>query len=331
MTTELDAMVDRARRHPGFTGKSVLALVADVLGSSDGHRGPGDDGAVVDLGQATAVVGGEALFPPFVQADPFGAGVAAVVTNVNDLAAMGARPLGIVDTVTATECDARQFLAGLQYAGSLYGVAIVGGHLTVRDGPPSASAFGIGEARRTLSSCRVAPGQVLLVATCVEGVLRADFPYFSSLQIRGQEVAGDVAVLPYLAERGACVAAKDVSMAGLLGSLAMLLEPTRSGATVDLARIARPAGVEIADWLLTFPSYSFCLCAPEDRADECRGAFSRRGLSCEVAGVLDGSGKLRARLDGEEALFCDLRHEAITGLRWERGGPATRSAQGGGG
>ena len=37
---------------------------------------------------------GEAISPPFVAADPFGAGAAAVVTNVSDVRAMGGRPLG---------------------------------------------------------------------------------------------------------------------------------------------------------------------------------------------------------------------------------------------
>ena len=52
--------------------------------------GPGDDGAVVEiLGGRSVVVCGEAIHPPFVAADPHGAGMAAVLANVNDLAAMG--------------------------------------------------------------------------------------------------------------------------------------------------------------------------------------------------------------------------------------------------
>ncbi|HEV7686464.1 MAG TPA: hypothetical protein VGQ80_07840, partial [Acidimicrobiia bacterium] len=79
-----------ARVHPGLRAKSPIALVADVFGRSDWQAGPGDDGAVVEVrgtaGAATIVVGGEAMLPAFVQADPFAAGVAAMLTNVNDLA-----------------------------------------------------------------------------------------------------------------------------------------------------------------------------------------------------------------------------------------------------
>ena len=56
-------------------------------------------------------------------------------------------------------------------------------------------------------------------------------------------------------------------MAGMIGSLAMLLEPNRLGVTVDLAAVPAPAGVPIGDWLCCFPSYAFVLTGPADRSD----------------------------------------------------------------
>src|SRR4051812_1472707 len=85
--TELAALARQVREHPGLLGKSVIELVSDVFGPSDWVRGPGDDGAAVPLAGTNVIACGEAIWPPFVSADPFGAGVAAVLTNVNDLAA----------------------------------------------------------------------------------------------------------------------------------------------------------------------------------------------------------------------------------------------------
>src|SRR5262245_953737 len=104
---DLDDLVRRARTAPGLRAKAAIGIVAEVLGGVDWRAGPGDDGAVVPGRDGDLVVGGEAIFPPFVAADPFGAGVAAVLANVNDLAAMGATPLAIVDTVTGPERVAR--------------------------------------------------------------------------------------------------------------------------------------------------------------------------------------------------------------------------------
>jgi selenophosphate synthetase-related protein len=280
--------------------------------SRDGSGEP-RGGAPVGRG-GSLVVGGEAMLPRFVEADPFGAGVSAVLTNANDLAAMGAWPLAIVDTVVGPEALARRVLEGLRHGSELYRVPVVGGHLTVRDGPPAVSAFGLGRAEAVLSVRAAAPGQTLLVTTCLDGTMRPDFPFFSSIAARGGQVADDVRLLPEVAATGACVAAKDVSMAGLLGSLAMLLEYGRLGATVDLDAVPRPAGVPLPAWVVAFPAFSFLLCAPPGRVEDCRRPFLERGLACEPVAVLDGSGELRVRLGEAEALALDLNRERVTGL-----------------
>ena len=313
----LDEIVAAVRAHPGLRGKSPIALVSDVFGRTDWEAGPGDDGAVVEItGDATVVVGGEAMRPAFVQADTFAAGVAAMLTNVNDLAAMGAEPLALVDTIVASEAVARRVLEGLQSASDLYRVPVVGGHLTISDGPPALSAFGLGRATpgRVLSVRNAAPGQSLLLAGCTEGTLRADFPFFGSFDARGKELAGDVRTLAAVADSGAAVAAKDVSMAGILGSLGMLLECNTLGVTVDLDALPRPADVGVVDWLGCFPCLAFLLCAPPGREEDCRAAFHQRGLVAEKLGTLDDSGLLRIAAGGGTATVLDVRSEPVTGL-----------------
>lgn len=311
---ELAEVVRRFRENPGLRAKAALRLVADVLGPTDWVGGPGDDAAALPDGDGWLLVAGEAVWPPLVEADPFGAGAAAVVANVNDVAAMGGRALALVDHVVAPEGAARRVLEGLRHAAGLYGVPVAGGHLTVRDGPASVSASVVGRARRLLSVRDVAPGQALLAAFCLEGRMREEFPFFTSLADRGERLADDVGVLPRLAEAGAAAAARDVSMPGILGTLAMLLEPTRSGASIDLAALPRPEGVGPAEWTAAFPTYGFLLCTPPERAEECRAAFARRGLACAGVGGVDGSGVLRASLGGEEAELIDLGRESVTGL-----------------
>jgi len=123
---------------------------------------------VTDQG-VSLVVGGEAILPSFVAADPYGAGVAAVNTNVNDLAAMGAWPLALVDTVTGPREVIRQVLEGMRWASGLYQVPVVGGHLTVTEGPPGLSAFGLGRADFPLSTQAAAPGRGRYFFVAVEG------------------------------------------------------------------------------------------------------------------------------------------------------------------
>ena len=314
MADDIGALIEAVRAHPGVRGKAEIGLVREVFGDSDWQTGPGDDGAVV-MNEGTAlVVGGEAILPAFVAADPYGAGVAAVTTNLNDLAAMGAWPLALVDTVTGPRAVVRPVLEGMRWAAGLYGVPVVGGHLTGTAGPPSLSAFGLGRADRPLSARAAAPGQSLVVAACLDGKMRADFPFFPSFDERGDRLAGDVRLLAEGASAGWVAAAKDVSMAGLVGSLAMLLECNQLGAALDLDALPVPAWVTLRDWLLCFPCFAFLLCVPAGAEGECLRAFAGRSLAASVVGALDDTGELRLHAGGRSGVAFDLSRESVTGL-----------------
>ena len=328
MPADLPALIDRVRNHPGVIAKAEIGLVSDVFGESDWVAGPGDDGAVVPVAGTSLVVGGEAILPSFVAADPYGAGIAAVTTNLNDLAAMGAWPLALVDTVTGPREIIRQVLEGMHWASGLYQVPVVGGHLTVTDGPPGLSAFGLGRADYPLSAQAAEPGQSLLVGCCLDGKMRPDFPFFPSFEERGTKLGGDVRLLAEGAESGWVAAAKDVSMAGLVGSLAMLLECNRLGVSLDLDALPVPAGVTLERWINCFPCFSFLMCVPPGREEDCLRAFGLRGLTAAAVGTLDEGGLLRLSSAGQTETVFDLSAESVTNLaRPAPGGGPARSAR----
>jgi selenophosphate synthetase-related protein len=57
--------------------------------------------------------------------------------------------------------------------------------------------------------------------------------------------------------RTAPAAAKDVSMAGLVGTLGMLAEASGCGAVLDVAAVPRPAVSTVGDWVTCFPGTAF--------------------------------------------------------------------------
>lgn len=320
-TAGLDALADHLRSYPPLLAKRQIEVVANVLGPGNPIEGPGDDGAVVPPLPAASgstdthvIACGEALLPEFVAADPYGAGIAAVLANVNDLAAMGATPLAILNTIVGPPEVAHEALRGMRQASRWYDVNLAGGHLTLHDGAPALSAFGVGRAHAVLSVTHVAAGQALLVAACTTGAMRTDFPFFGSFEHRGSLLASDVRALAEVASSGACVAAKDVSMAGLVGSLAMLLEWSRLGAVLDLDQLPKPSQVSMQEWLTCFPAYAFLLCSPPGREDDCLATFHQRGLDAAVIGVVDDSGRLSLASGGHRATVLDLTAEPVTGL-----------------
>lgn len=275
----------------------------------------GDDAALVPDGDGFLVMCAEAIDPAFAAADPFAAGAAAVATNVADVRAMGGRPIAVVDTVVSPDRDhAGRVLDGLAWASRLYGVPVVGGHLTI-GAPAAVSAACTGRVRTPLRAAAVRAGDLLIAAFTLEGEYRGAAPFWSSLRHRAADlIRGDGETLVEVAERGLCHAARDVSMPGVAGSLLQMLEAARCGAVLRPDDLPRPAGVPLDRWLVTFPSFGFVLAAPPDRADAAVAVFRRRGIAAAVCGAVEAGGVLAFARGPERVAAWDLAGEALTGL-----------------
>jgi uncharacterized protein len=307
----LQQLASTIRSSTAFQAKRELALTRRLGGTLDG-----DDGAALALGGEYLILCGEAIAPAFVSADPHAAGAAAVVTNVSDVRAMGARPLGIVDMLVSPDrAHAEAVLDGIAWAAGLLGVDVVGGHLTLGH-PPALSASCTGIAARPLFGRNARPDDELLAAFSLEGRYQGENPFFSSLRDRApQLLRGDGEALVEIAESGAAHAARDVSMPGVAGSLLQLLETAGCGATLEVERVPRPDGVAIERWLQTFPSFGFLIAAAPGRGADVAESFLRRGLACAPCGRLDGSGVLRLAASGETAQLWNLADEPFTQLQ----------------
>ncbi len=308
---DLQALVAAVRSAPGLLGKRDVSVIERLGGAIDG-----DDAALVEYRGEYLVVCGEAISPPFLRADPFGAGTAAVVTNVSDVRAMGGRPLALVDMLVSPDREhAERVLDGIARASELLGVPVVGGHVTIGE-EPALSASCTGVARAPLRAAAARPGDVLLAAFALDGRYMSDRrPFFSALDDRTPEqLRDDGEALVEVAEAGWCHAARDVSMPGVAGSLLQMIEGAGCGARLDLDALPRPGEASLERWLLTFPSFGFLLAAPEAHADAACTAFTRRGLACAPCGTFDDTRVLRLASGGSEALVWDLAGTPLTGL-----------------
>jgi selenophosphate synthetase-related protein len=318
---DLDALAAAVRSAPGLLGKRDVRLVKRLAAGIDG-----DDAALVPFGDGYLVVCGEAISPPFLAADPFAAGSAAVVTNVSDVRAMGGRPLALVDMlVSPDEAHAEAVLDGIAWAAELLAVPVVGGHVTLGHAP-ALSASCTGTVRRPLRSAGARAGDVLLGAFALDGRYPSDTrDFFTALRDRAPELLReDGEALVEVAERGLCHAARDVSMPGIAGSLLQMIEGAGCGAVLEVERIPRPAGVALDRWLMTFPSFGFLLAAPARHVVAACAAFERRGLTCAPCGRFEDGHILRLADDSTEVPAWDLAASPLTGLE-----PGARSPSAG--
>ncbi|MEU2350160.1 MSMEG_0567/sll0787 family protein [Modestobacter sp. NPDC049651] len=214
----------------------------------------GDDGAPVPGTDVVAAC--DAILPAMVERDPEWAGWCGVLVNVNDLSAMGATPLGLLDAVGARDASfAARVLAGLRAGADAWGVPVLGGHTQL--GVPA--ALGVTALGRTPSPVPAGGGRpghaVSLTADLGGGWRRGQTGrQWDSTSAR---TTAELQRMGSVVARTAPAAAKDVSMAGLVGTLGMLAEASGCGAVLDVAAVPRPAAASAGDWATCFPGTAF--------------------------------------------------------------------------
>ncbi|NJR43406.1 MAG: hypothetical protein HC767_12830 [Akkermansiaceae bacterium] len=163
---------------------------------------------------------------------------------MNDIYAMGGRPVALVDVIfSKDEESAGEVLRGIRDNAERYGVPVVGGHTTLDAESGSLSVFILGKAEKLLSGFGACPGDDILLAADLEGKFYPAFNFWdSSSGLAEDALRRQLEILPELAEGDLADAAKDVSMAGLIGSALMMLEGSKAGAEIYLDRIPAPGG-----------------------------------------------------------------------------------------
>ena len=275
----------------------------------------GDDTAALPDADGYTLFAAEGLRPEFVADEPWFAGFCSVMVNLNDVAAMGGRPWAVVDVLFMGSGDNQRVLEGLRDASEAFGVPVVGGHTArVTSGTALAVAV-LGRARRLISSHHARPGQALLLAVDLRGKFRGRSGNFDAATTASPEaLRRNLSILPELAEAELCRAGKDVSMAGLCGSLLMLLETSGVGGWLDLDAVPAPPGVEPERWLGAFPSFGFVLATETEKAAEVTARFEAAGVACRSVGGIDDSRVLTLCAGGKRAVYADLAESGLTGF-----------------
>jgi uncharacterized protein len=289
----LDRVAATLRASRGIAAKRDIAGAVARLGiSGDRAVAVGDDCAAISDGDGFLLLAIEGFMNEFVAGDPWFAGWCGVMVNVSDVAAMGGRPIAVVDAVWATsEADADPVLTGMKAASRAFAVPVVGGHTNLRTDRGQLSVAILGRARRLLTSFDAKPGDRLVAAIDLRGGYREPFSNWeAATEAPPARLRGDLDLLPAIAEAGLALAAKDISQGGIVGTALMLAECSGVGATIDVTAVPRPEGVALERWLQTFPSYGYLFSVAPANVAAVLSRFAERGIAAaEVGDVEEGS------------------------------------------
>ncbi|MGV9711965.1 MSMEG_0567/sll0787 family protein [Gordonia sp. NPDC003424] len=247
----------RRVQHTADATKAMLADVLRPLASQPGGLGPtgfrGDDG--VPVPDSALIAACDAVLPSMVERDPEWAGWCSILVNVNDLSAMGADPIGFLDAVGApTRSHLTRIIRGVAAAAQAWQTPVLGGHTQVGV-PASLSVTALGRAECPVAAGGGRAGDTVSLLADLGGSWRPGYggrQWDSTSHRTATELASMAGLVGALQPR----AAKDVSMAGIAGTLGMLAEASGTGAELDVTCIPRPAGADMGAWLTCFPGYA---------------------------------------------------------------------------
>ena len=300
---DLESLVKSIQEFEGVSRKSSIDNVISLLKESYNVSGDvvidiGDDASAIDIGNNQVVlIAADGIWGQIMNVNPYWAGYCAVLVNVNDIAAMGGKPLAMVNIMSIKNDDIYEdLLRGINDGCLKFGVPMVGGHLHP-DGDSDSlgvAIVGIAQKDKIITSFGAEVGDKVIVAIDLDGKphemfsLNWDTTYDKDAKL----VRDQISAVQYLAENDYIKSGKDISNPGILGTLEMLLETSKKGAVVNLENIPKNENMEWVDWLRVYPGSGFVFTADEDYCGYIKEYLARFSIEAEVVGEITDSNSL---------------------------------------
>ncbi|HNX16890.1 MAG TPA: methanogenesis marker 2 protein [Methanoregula sp.] len=284
----------------------------------------GEDAAVIEHNGEALLLAADGIWSRLMEADPYWAGYCSVLVNIHDIAAMGGKPIAMVDVFSMPKNTRTHELVvkGMHDASAQFGVPIVGGHLHP-DAPYSVidvSILGAARLDSIIYSNTAKAGDCIIAAIDLTGRVHPScaLNWDSVTMKSAEQVRAQIALLEEIGRDHLVTAGKDISNPGLIGTIGMLLEVSGKGAELDLGLVPKPDlaanNMTFEQWVKMYPGMGFVLTAKDVHADEIIRRFAAVGMTARVIGAVDNTRRLRVRYDGNESEVFDFIANGITCL-----------------
>jgi putative methanogenesis marker protein 2 len=318
---DLQEIVKAIRNYPGVTRKRVISdVVCHFPIPKHGNiiEAFGEDAAVIEFGDSALLLAADGIMEDLMEKNALWAGYCSVLVNVNDIAAMGGIPLGMVSIVSMKKGEVlTEVLKGIRAGIEKFGVPMIGGHTHPDCDYNAIDVAILGHMKKdeVLLSSTAQNGDDIIFATDISGEFTPKIPYsWDSTSSRTSDfVQKQIAIMNTLAQKKLVTSAKDISNPGSLGTLGMLLETSKMGADVDLGKIPTPKSVDFLQWLCAYQGCGFVVCVKPENSNEVLSHFESVELTSNVVGRINDSKKLNI-VDGDKSqILFDFKSDIITG------------------
>ncbi|MCF0226112.1 MAG: methanogenesis marker 2 protein [Methanobrevibacter sp.] len=323
---DFKALIKSIQDFEGVTRKNSIDNVISLLKDAYNVSGNviidiGDDASAVDIGNNQALlIAADGIWGQIMDVNPYWAGYCSVLVNVNDIAAMGAKPLAMVNIMSIAHDEIYDdLLKGINDGCLKFGVPMVGGHLHPDSTVDSlgVAIVGIAQKDKIITSFDAQIGDKVIVAIDLDGKPHEMFSlnWDTTYEKDAKLVQDQILAIQYLAENDYINSGKDISNPGILGTLEMLLEASNKGAIVNLQDIPKNPNVEWEPWLKMYPGSGFVFTADEKDCDTIIEYLDKYSLTAAIVGEVNDSNSLFVVNDGEKLeLFNQRKNPVFKGI-----------------
>ena len=319
---ELSELVKSLQSFKGVSRKNSIEKVTKTLGDVYNITGDvlldfGDDASAIDIGDNQVVLlAADGIWGDLMNVDPYWAGYCAVLVNVNDIAAMGGKPIAMVNIMAVDNDEIYdEILSGIVDGCRKFNVPMVGGHLhpDAEYNSLDVAIAGIASKDSLITSSGAKVGDKVLVAIDTDGRQYPGIPlnWDTTYEKDAKLVQDQIKVMQKIAEEHLPSAGKDISNPGTLGTLEMLLESSGVGASVELEKIPRNENVDWDMWLRAYPGAAFVMTAPEENAQAIIDALSPYSFEVAVIGDVIEEKKLYLSSGDEKLVLFDQNSNPV--------------------
>jgi len=322
----LDQIIESVRNYMGLVRKHPIKAVVEKLYTTHkyGNALPnfGDDAAVIPFKDEYLLFATDGMMTGLIINEPYAAGKASVMVTVNDIYSMGGRPIGMVNVLASGNEEQRALIVeGIEKGCHKLQVPMLGGHL--HPDPelktPSLSVAILGTAKKLLRSHQAREGDDLILAVDLNGSsgCHSVVSWDANSGKTPEELLYRLETLPLIAEQELSCAAKDISNAGILGTISIFLENSGKGGCINMDAIPRPGSIELKDWLHCFQSFGFILAVKPENSKKVLELFSNRNIDANIIGKVIGNDRVVIEDGHTSKVLFDFETDEITGIRYK--------------
>lgn len=309
--------------YSGIKRKNDIKIITNIIGNPENKNKYittfNDDASAINIyDEDLLLFATDGIWEELVNKNPWWAGYAAVLSNINDIYAMGGEPIAMVDVLASNNIkNIEKICKGMKKCSNQFNVPIVGGHTHPDSSISSISVSIIGKVNKKsiIRSDTAKDGQIIIEAIDLDGKIgpNSNYSWVSTIDKSNSELNKLYSSIQKISNDNFVSSGKDISNPGIIGTIGMLCEYSNVGSIIDIDKILIPnnADIDIINWLKIHPSSGFIFTLDNKFKKQTINILNEAGFSTSVIGIIDSTKIVKLKKENQIINLFDFNKEKL--------------------